>query len=140
MTIIKTFSAHLTCSSILTYKRQVHGPHVLEDSTTRDCTTMLLMFLRIPLGLLQRNVPRIYLIGGQCEYFLFSSLEQLINSDGKENLPDRLPSSPVKYVTGGITQDIQTTARSPRSGRRLSSVSVHFLVTISQCILYCIVS
>lgn len=56
-----------TTSSILTCKRRVHGPRFMEDSTTRGCTTMLSTFLRIPLGLLRRNVPKIYSDGGQCE-------------------------------------------------------------------------
>jgi len=62
----------VTASSISTCKLRVHGPQFMEDSTTRDCTIMLSMFLRIPLGLLRRNVPKIYSTGGRCEYFLFA--------------------------------------------------------------------
>ena len=61
-----------TASSISTCKLQAHGLRFMEDSTTRDCTIMLSMFLRISLGLLRRNVPKIYSIGGRCEYFLFA--------------------------------------------------------------------
>lgn len=61
-----------TASSISTCKQQVHGLRFMEDSTTTDCTIMLSMFLRIPLGLLRRNVPKIYSTGGRCEYFLFA--------------------------------------------------------------------
>jgi len=62
----------MTASSISTCKLRVPGPRFMEDSTTRDCTIILSMFLRIPLGLLRRNVPKIYSTGGRCEYFLFA--------------------------------------------------------------------
>ena len=61
-----------TASSISTCKLWVHGPWFMEDLTTKDCTIMLSMFLRIPLGLLQRNVPKIYSTGGWCEHFSFT--------------------------------------------------------------------
>ena len=62
----------VTASSISTCKLRVHGPRFMEDSTTGDCTILLSMFLRIPLGPLRRNTPKIYSTGGRCEYFLFA--------------------------------------------------------------------
>ena len=41
----------------------------MADLTTLDSITMLLTSLRTPRGLLQRNVPRSYSPGGQCECF-----------------------------------------------------------------------
>jgi hypothetical protein len=53
-----------TASSISTCKLQVHGLRFMVDLTTRDCITMSSISLRIPLDLLQRNVPKSYLTGG----------------------------------------------------------------------------
>jgi hypothetical protein len=44
------------------------------DLTTMDYITMSSISLRIPPGLLQKNVPRIYSTGGQCECFRFSQI------------------------------------------------------------------
>ena len=56
-------------SSILTYKLRDLGLQFMVDLTTLDYTTMLSISLRIPRGLLQRNVPRSYSAGGQGECF-----------------------------------------------------------------------
>ena len=64
-------------SSILTCKRRVHGPNFMEDLTTKDSTTILLISLKILLGLQQRIVPKTYLTGGRCEYSLF--LQKIFN-------------------------------------------------------------
>ena len=61
----------VTTSSILTCKLQVHGPNFMEDLTTKDYITILLISLKIPLGLRRRIVPKTYLTGGRCEYSLF---------------------------------------------------------------------
>jgi hypothetical protein len=59
-------------SSISTCKLQDLGLRCMVDLTIRDYITMSLISLRIPRGLPQRNVPRSYLTGGQCECFCFS--------------------------------------------------------------------
>jgi hypothetical protein len=59
----------VTSSSILTCKLRDLGLQFMVDLTTLDYITMLSIALRIPRGLLQRNVPRSYLTGGQCECF-----------------------------------------------------------------------
>ena len=56
-----------TASSISTCKLQVLGLRFIVDLTTMDFITMSSIFLRIPQGLLQRDVPKSYLTGGQCE-------------------------------------------------------------------------
>jgi hypothetical protein len=56
-------------SSILTCKLRDLGLHFMVDLTTLDYKTMLSISLRIPQGLLQRNVPRSYSTGGQRECF-----------------------------------------------------------------------
>ena len=56
-------------SSILTYKLRDLGLQFMVDLTTLDYITMLSIFLRIPRGLLQRNVCRSYSTGGQGECF-----------------------------------------------------------------------
>ena len=61
-----------TASSISTCKLRVHGLQFMVDLTTRDCITMSSISLRIPLDLLQRNVPKSYSTGGRCECSLFS--------------------------------------------------------------------
>jgi hypothetical protein len=64
--------SYMATSSISTCKLPIHGPQFMEDLTTRDYITMLLMSLMIPQGLLQRSVPKIYLTGGQREYSFVS--------------------------------------------------------------------
>jgi hypothetical protein len=59
----------VTASSISTCKLQVLGLRFMVDSTIMDYITMSLISLRIPRGLLQRNEPRSYSTGGQCECF-----------------------------------------------------------------------
>ena len=59
----------VTASSISTCKLQVPGLRFIVDSTTMDYITMSWISLRIPRGLLQRNVPRSYSTGGQHECF-----------------------------------------------------------------------
>lgn len=76
---VRVLCSSVTASSTLTSKLQVHGPQFMKDSTTRVCTITLLMFLRIPLGLLQRDVPKIYWNGGRSEYSS-SHKEHLIHS------------------------------------------------------------
>jgi hypothetical protein len=56
-------------SSILTCKLRDLGLQFMVDLITLDYITMLSISLRIPRGLLQRNVPRSYSTGGQREYF-----------------------------------------------------------------------
>src|SRR6266446_1793083 len=56
-------------SSILTCKLRVLGLRFMVDLTTMDYITMSSISLRIPRGLLKRNVPKSYLTGGQCEGF-----------------------------------------------------------------------
>ena len=56
-------------SSILTCKLRDLGLQFMVDLTTLDYIIMLLTASRIPRGLLQRNVPRSYSSGGQCEFF-----------------------------------------------------------------------
>jgi hypothetical protein len=64
----------VTASSTSTCKLRVLGLRFMVDSTTMDYITMLSISLRIPRGLLQRNVPRSYSTGGQCECFRFSQI------------------------------------------------------------------
>jgi hypothetical protein len=59
----------VTASSISTCKLRVLGLRSMVDLTTMDSITMLLISLRIPRGLLQRNVLKSYSTGGQCECF-----------------------------------------------------------------------
>ena len=59
----------VTASSISTCKLRVLGLQFTVDLTTTDYITMLSISLRIPRGLLQRNVPKSYSTGGQCEDF-----------------------------------------------------------------------
>jgi hypothetical protein len=66
----------VTASSILTCKLQVPGVQFMEDLTTGDCTVMLSMFWRILMGLLRRNVPKIYSSGGRCEWYFSSGFRQ----------------------------------------------------------------
>lgn len=61
-------------SSILTCKLRVLGPRFMVVLTTMDYITMLSISLRTPRGLLQRNAPRSYSTGGQCEFFRFSQI------------------------------------------------------------------
>jgi uncharacterized protein DUF6698 len=61
-------------SSISTCKLWVIGLRFMVDLTTLDYITMLSISLRIPRGLLQRNAPRSYSTGGQCESFRFSHI------------------------------------------------------------------
>jgi hypothetical protein len=73
-----------------------------------DCrTVLLLMFLRILMGLLRRNVPKIYSTGGQCEwYFLFTqgtSLLIIVTMKGKS-------SQPPPFIVAQTPQSIQTAA------------------------------
>jgi hypothetical protein len=57
----------VAASSISTCKLRVLGLQFMVDLTTLDYITMLSISLKIPRGLLQRNVPRSYSTGGQCE-------------------------------------------------------------------------
>jgi len=57
----------VTASSISTCKLRVHGLRFMVDSTTWDYITMSSISLRIPRGLLQRDVPKSYSTGGRCE-------------------------------------------------------------------------
>jgi hypothetical protein len=59
----------VTASSISTCKLRVLGLRFMVDSTIMDYITMSSISLRIPRGLLQRNEPRSYSTGGQCECF-----------------------------------------------------------------------
>jgi hypothetical protein len=59
----------VTVSSISTCKLRVLGLRFMVDLTTMDYITMSSISLRIPRGLLQRNEPRSYSTGGQCECF-----------------------------------------------------------------------
>jgi hypothetical protein len=67
-----------TASSISTCKLRVHGLQFMVDLTTRDCTTISSISLRMPLDLLQRNVPKSYSTGGRCECSLFS--QRILNN------------------------------------------------------------
>ena len=67
-----------TASSISTCKLRIHGLQFMVDLTTRDCITISSISLRIPLDLLQRNVPKSYSIGGRCECSLFS--QRILNN------------------------------------------------------------
>ena len=58
-------------SYISTCKLQVHGPQFTQDLTTGDCSIISSMSSKIPLGLLRRSDPKIYLTGGQRQYSLF---------------------------------------------------------------------
>jgi len=63
----------VTCtssSSISTSKLPVRGLQLMVDLTTKDYITISSMSLRMCLGLLRRNVPKIYSIGGRSQYFL----------------------------------------------------------------------
>jgi hypothetical protein len=64
----------VTASSISTCKLQVHGLQFMVDLTTRDCITMSSISLRIPQGLLERDVPKSYSTGGRCECSLTSRI------------------------------------------------------------------
>ena len=64
----------VTVSSISTCKLRVLGLQFMVDLTTLGCITMLSISLRIPQGLLQRNAPRSYSTGGQCESFRLSHI------------------------------------------------------------------
>ena len=57
-------------SSISTSKLPVRGLQLMVDLTTKDYITILSMSLRMCPGLLRRNVPKIYSIGGRSQYFL----------------------------------------------------------------------
>ena len=59
----------VTASSISTCKPRVLGLRFMVDLTTMDYITMSSISLRIPRGLLQRNVPKSYSTGGRCERF-----------------------------------------------------------------------
>ena len=59
-------------SSISTCKLRVPGLQFMVDLTTLDYITMLSIFLRIPRGLLERNVLRNCSTGGHCECFCIS--------------------------------------------------------------------
>ena len=59
----------VTASSISTCKPRVLGLRFMVDLTTMDYITMSSISLRIPRGLLQRNVPKSYSTGGRCEGF-----------------------------------------------------------------------
>jgi hypothetical protein len=58
-------------SSISTCKLRVPGLQFMVDLTTRDYMIISLISLRIPLGLLEKNVPRSCSTGGHCERFRF---------------------------------------------------------------------
>jgi hypothetical protein len=67
--ILHCLDLSVALSSILTCKLPDLGLQFMVDLTTLDYITMLLISLRIPRGLLQRNVLRSYSTGGQCESF-----------------------------------------------------------------------
>ena len=56
-------------SSISICRLRNHGLQFMMDLITKGYITMLLMSLRRPLGLLRRNVPKIYSTGGQSKCF-----------------------------------------------------------------------
>ena len=70
--ILHCLDLSVALSSISTCKLPDLGLQFMVDLTTLDYITMLLISLRIPRGLLQRNVPRSYSIGGQRECFFAS--------------------------------------------------------------------
>jgi hypothetical protein len=74
-------------SSILTCKLRDLGLQFMVDLTTLDYITMLSISLRIPLGLLQRNVPRSYSTGGQGECFSASHNIRLNSCRGRKIFP-----------------------------------------------------
>ena len=86
-------------SSILTCKLRDLGLQFMVDLTTMDYITILLISLRIPQGLLQRNVLRSYSIGGQCECFYFSPIINRDSLRGQENFPSCCPSSSIKHLS-----------------------------------------
>ena len=67
--ILHCLDLFVALSSILTCKLRDLGLQFMVDLITLDYITMLSISLRIPRGLLQRNVPRSYTTGGQREYF-----------------------------------------------------------------------
>ena len=67
--ILRCLDLSVALSSISTCKLQDLGLQFMVDLITLDCITMLSISLRIHRGLLQRNVPRSYSTGGQCECF-----------------------------------------------------------------------
>ena len=67
--ILRCLDSSTASSFILTCKLQDLGPQFMADLTTLACIILLLTSLRIPQGLLQRNVPRSYSSGGLCEFF-----------------------------------------------------------------------
>jgi len=76
-------------SSISTCKLRVHGPNFMEDSTTKDCITILSISSKMPLGLQRRNAPKTCLTGGRCEYSLFLQriFNQAVTTIGKSSQP-----------------------------------------------------
>ena len=67
--ILHCLDLSVALSSISTCKLPDLGLQFMVDLTTLDYITMLSIFLRIPRGLLQRNVRRSYSTGGQGECF-----------------------------------------------------------------------
>lgn len=98
-------------SSISTCKLRVLGLRFMVDLTTMDYITILLISLRIPQGLLQRNVLRSYSIGGQCECFYFSPIINRDSLRGQENFPSCCPSSSIKHLS--LPEKVQGTTCSP---------------------------
>ena len=65
--VVQVLRLSMTASSISTCKLQVHGLQFTVDLTTRDCTTTSSISSKTPQGLLQKNAPKNYSTGGQCE-------------------------------------------------------------------------
>jgi hypothetical protein len=74
-------------SFILTCNLRVHGPNFMEDLTTKDSITILLISSKIPLGLQRRIVPKTYLTGGRCEYSLPTKNIQLSSDHDRKIFP-----------------------------------------------------
>jgi uncharacterized protein DUF6698 len=72
--VLRCLDLSVASSSILTCKLRDLGPQFMVDLITLDYITMLLISLRIPRGLLQRNAPRSCSTGGQSECFRFSQI------------------------------------------------------------------
>jgi len=71
--ILRRLDLSVAPSSILTCKLRDLGLQFMVDLTTLDYIIMLSISLRIPRGLLQRNVPESYSTGGHCECFQVSA-------------------------------------------------------------------
>jgi hypothetical protein len=109
--ILWRLDSSVASSSILTCKRRDLGPQFMADLTTLDYITLLLTSLRIPRGLLQRNVPRSYSSGGLCEFFSASHKYWIKQLPWQQNFPSRSPSSPIQHLS--LSQKVQGAARSP---------------------------